>query len=151
MWTRFSRFFKIQHKSYIKGIRQGSLPGEKFKELGRELDEGLEVAKILVDAGYDALNADAGCYDSWYWNHPPMYFEHGMYLPLTKKLKEVVNVPVIIAGRMEDPDLASKALEDGAADMIGLGRPLLADPQVPNKIKNGKVQKIRPCLSCHEG
>lgn len=138
-------------KSYIKGIRQGALPGEEFKELGRDIEEGLEVGKILEEAGYDALDADAGCYDSWYWNHPPMYFEHGMYLPLTKKLKEAVKIPVIVAGRMDDPDLASKALEEGAADMIGLGRPLLADPELPNKIRKGEMGKIRPCLSCHEG
>ncbi|EGD49904.1 2,4-dienoyl-CoA reductase, putative, partial [Thermoanaerobacter ethanolicus JW 200] len=53
-------------------------------ELGRDIDEGLEAAKILEEAGYDAFNADAGTYDSWYWNHPPMYQKKGLYLPLTE-------------------------------------------------------------------
>ncbi|WML32881.1 FAD-dependent oxidoreductase [Clostridium sp. OS1-26] len=139
-------------KSYVKGIREGALPGEEFEELGRDTEEGLEAAKILVDAGYNALNVDAGTYDSWYWNHPPMYFgEGGMYMPFGKALKEAVNVPIILAGRMEDPDLATKAIEEGFCDIVGLGRPLLADPYIPNKIKKGKANKIRPCLSCHEG
>jgi len=138
-------------KSYIKGIRQGGLYEEEFTELGRDTEEGLQVAKILVEAGYDALNADAGTYDSWYWNHPPMYQRKGVYLHLTDKLKEVVNVPVLVAGRMEDPDIASRALEEGKADAIVVGRGLLADPYLPNKIKAEKIGDIRPCLCCHDG
>lgn len=138
-------------KSFMKGIRQGVLPGEEFKEVGRDYEEGLEAAKILVEAGYDALNVDAGTYDSWYWNHPPMYFEDGMYVQFGKMIKEVVDVPVIIAGRMDNPNLASKAIEDGSVDIIGLGRPLLADPYLPEKVRTGQLEKIRPCLSCHEG
>lgn len=138
-------------KSFMKGIRQGALPGEAFEEIGRDYEEGLEAAKILVHAGYDALNVDAGTYDSWYWNHPPMYFEDGMYLPFGKMLKEAVDVPIIVAGRMDNPDLASKAVEEGSVDIVGLGRPLLADPYVPEKIRSGQADRIRPCLSCHEG
>ncbi len=57
----------------------------------------------MEEAGYDAFNADAGTYDSWYWAHPPNYFEHGCYLHLTERLKKVVRVPVAVAGRMELP------------------------------------------------
>lgn len=139
-------------KSFVKGIRQGALPGEDFKELGRDTEEGIEAAKILVEAGYDALNVDAGTYDSWYWNHPPMYFDKsGIYLPFAKILKKSVDVPIIAAGRMDDPDIALKAIEEGYCDIVGLGRPLLADPYLPEKIKKDKIKKIRPCLSCHEG
>ncbi|MCG0275851.1 MAG: FAD-dependent oxidoreductase [Thermosediminibacteraceae bacterium] len=138
-------------KSYIKGIRQGGLPEEEFTELGRDTEEGLKVAKILEEAGYDAFNADAGTYDAWYWSHPPMYQKRGLYLPLTEKLKKVVNVPVLVAGRMEDPDLASSALEEGKADAVVIGRGLLADPELPNKIKEGRIKDIRPCLGCHVG
>ena len=138
-------------KSYIKDWRQGGLPDEDFKELGRDLDEGLEAAKILEEAGYDSFNADAGSYDAWYWAHPPMYQRHGLYLPLTAKLKQVVKVPVIVAGRLDIPREAEKALEDDKADMIAVGRGLLADPQWPNKVMSGNERKIRPCIGCHEG
>ena len=80
-----------------------------------------------------------------------MYQRKGLYLHLTGKLKEVVKVPVLVAGRMEDPDLASSALEEGMADAIVIGRGLLADPQLPNKIKAEKLDDIRPCLCCHDG
>ncbi|MCH3963527.1 MAG: FAD-dependent oxidoreductase [Clostridium sp.] len=139
-------------KSFVKGIRQGALPGEDFKELGRDTEEGIEAAKILVEAGYDALNVDSGTYDSWYWNHPPMYFDkNGIYLPFARILKRSLDVPIIAAGRMDDPDVALKAVQEGYCDIIGLGRPLLADPYLPSKVKRGKIEKIRPCLSCHEG
>lgn len=138
-------------KSYIKDYNKGALPGEEFEEKGRDLPEGLKAAKILEEAGYDAFNSDAGTYDSWYWNHPPMYFKKGMYLSLNEKLKKILKVPVIAAGRMDDPDLASDSIKKGKTDMIGLGRPLLADPYLPRKIKENKLEDIRPCLSCQDG
>ena len=138
-------------KSFIKDWLKGGLPGEEFEEKGRDIPEGIEAARMLESAGYDALNGDVGCYDAWYWNHPPMYQEKGLYLPYTEILKKAVTVPVIAAGRMDNPDLASRAIAEGKTDMIGLGRPLLADPELPNKIKGGRVAKIRPCLSCQEG
>ncbi len=137
-------------KSFIKGIRQGAVPGEEFTELGRDIDEGIEAAKILTEAGYDALDVDAGTYDSWYWSHPPMYFQRGMYLPFAEILKREVSVPILAAGRMDDPKLASDALRDGKCDMIGLARPLLADPDYVHKIRTGKEAQVRPCLGCHE-
>lgn len=138
-------------KSCMKGLRQGALPGEDYKEVGRDIEEGIEAAKILVKAGYDALNVDAGTYDSWYWNHPPMYFEEGMYRDFGKIMKENgINVPIILAGRMENPDMAVESLKD-SCDIIGLGRQLLTDPEYPNKIRFGKLDEVRPCLGCHEG
>ncbi|WP_206458236.1 oxidoreductase [Anaerovorax sp. IOR16] len=137
-------------KSCMKGLRQGGLPGEEYEEAGRDIEEGIEAAKILVEAGYDALNVDAGTYDSWYWNHPPMYFEEGMYREFGKILKEHISVPIILAGRMENPELAVEALKT-SCDMIGLGRQLLTDPYYPEKIRTGRLDEVRPCLGCHEG
>ena len=138
-------------KSMIKDWRVGALPGEEFEEKGRDYEEGLEAAKLLVSYGYDALDTDAGSYDSWYWCHPPMYQEKGLYRQFCKMVKEVVDVPVFCAGRMDDPDMAVEALENGTCDMIELGRPLLADPDYVNKLRAGRVGEIRPCISCHEG
>jgi 2-enoate reductase len=138
-------------KSFIKALRQGVVPGEAFIEQGRDLPEGLEVSKMLEEAGYDALDADVGSYDSWYWSHPPMYQQKGLSLPFNEALKKVVSIPVITSGRMDDPDLASAAIARKQTDMIGLGRPLLADPYLVDKIRTGKTERIRPCLSCQEG
>lgn len=147
----FPVILRFSLKSFIKGIRQGAVPGEEFKELGRDIDEGLEAAKILVEAGYEGFDVDAGTYDSWYWSHPPMYFNKGVYLPFAEQLRKVVDVPILVAGRMDDPELAAKAIREGTCDMIGLARPLLADAEYVNKVRNDKDTCIRPCLCCHEG
>ena len=138
-------------KSFIKDWKVGGLPGEEFEEKGRDIEEGIEAALILEEAGYDAFNGDVGSYDSWYWAHPPMYQEKGLYLPYNKILKNILKVPVITAGRMDDPDRASDAIINGQTDMVALGRPLLADADIPNKIQADQVEKIRPCLSCQDG
>lgn len=147
----FPVILRFSIKSYIKAMRQGALPGEQFKELGRDVDEALEAAKILQEVGYDAFDADAGTYDAWYWAHPPMYFEKGMYLPLSEQLKKVAKVPVIVAGRMEDPDMAVNALNTGKLDAVVLGRQLLTDADYCNKLKANDLADIRPCLGCHDG
>lgn len=138
-------------KSCIKGLRQGGLPGEEYEEAGRDIEEGVAAAKILVHAGYDALNVDAGTYDSWYWNHPPMYFEkEGIYCEFGEILKKEVDVPIILAGRMENPDLAIQELGK-SCDIVEYGRQLLTDPYYPEKVRTNRLDEIRPCLGCHEG
>ncbi|WPC41601.1 FAD-dependent oxidoreductase [Clostridium sp. JS66] len=138
-------------KSFIKDLRDGALPGEEFVEKGRDLEEGIEAAKLLVSYGYDSLDTDVGSYDSWWWSHPPMYQEKGLYRPYAKLMKETVEVPIICAGRMDDPDMALEAIENGTCDMISLGRPLLADPDYINKLRSNNCKSIRPCISCQEG
>lgn len=138
-------------KSMIKDWREGALPGEEFEEMGRDIEEGIEAARLLVSYGYDALDTDVGTYDAWWWNHPPMYQEKGLYRPYCKLMKDTVDVPILCAGRMDDPDMALDAIEHGICDLIGLGRPLLADPDYVNKLRTGRLDEIRPCISCQEG
>lgn len=138
-------------KSFIKDWRRGGLPGEDFVEKGRDIPEGIEAAEMLEAAGYDAFNGDVGSYDSWYWSHPPMYHAKGMYLPYGEILKKTLKVPVITAGRLDNPDLAAQAITSGKTDFVGLARPLLADPLLPNKVRAERIDRIRPCLSCQEG
>lgn len=138
-------------KSMIKDWRVGALPGEDFEEKGRDVAEGLEAARLLESYGYDALDTDVGTYDAWWWNHPPMYQEKGLYRKYCKMVKEVVSIPVFCAGRMDDPNMALEAIRSGVCDIIDLGRPLLADPDYCNKLRAGRCREIRPCISCQEG
>jgi 2-enoate reductase len=138
-------------KSFIKGWNQGGLPGEAFEERGRDLEEGLQAAKILEEAGYDAFDADCGSHEAWYWAHPPVYQNHGCLLPFVSQLKKVVTVPVLAAGRLEIPELAEKVVSDGMADMVSIGRGLLTDPYWVRKIEEGEPERIRPCIGCHDG
>ena len=142
---------RFSPKSMIKDWRVGGLPGEEYEEKGRDMEEGLTAAKLLVEYGYDALDVDVGSYDSWWWSHPPMYQEKGLYMPYAKAVKEVVDVPIICAGRMDNPEMASAALDNGVCDIISLGRPLLADPDYVNKLRSGHSLDIRPCIGCQEG
>ena len=142
---------RFSPKSMLKDWRKGGLPGEDFVEVGRDIEEGIECAKLLEAYGYDALDVDVGCYDAWWWNHPPMYLEKGPYRQYAKRVKEVVKVPVLMAGRMDGPDMAVECIENGTCDMISLGRPLLADPDYVKKLRTSRLCEIRPCISCQEG
>lgn len=142
---------RFSPKSMIKDWREGALLGEEFAEKGRDMEEGLEAAKLLISYGYDALDVDVGSYDSWWWSHPPMYQKKGLYRKYAKAIKEVVDVPVLCAGRMDDSDMAVEAVQTGVCDIVSLGRPLLADPDYVNKLRAGKTADIRPCIGCQEG
>jgi 2-enoate reductase len=138
-------------KHFMKDIGVGGLEGEDFVERGRDLPEGIAAAKLLEAAGYDALNVDVGCYDSHYWNHPTVFSKDGLYVKYAAAIKEAVSIPVLVAGRLGDPDLASEVIRSGKADMIGLGRPSLADPDLPQKIQQGRAEAVRHCLNCDVG
>ena len=142
---------RFSPKSMLKDWRKGALPNEEFEEKGRDLEEGLQTAKLLEAYGYDALDVDVGCYDAWWWNHPPMYMEKGPYRKYAKLVKETVKVPVFMAGRMDTPEMAESCVKDGTCDVISLGRPLLADPDYVKKLRTNHVCEIRPCISCQEG
>lgn len=136
-------------KTYIKDYDKATLTGEE--EVGRTLEEGVEIAKLLESYGYDFLDVDTGTYDSFYYACPPMYNPQGFMIPLAAKAKAVTNIPIIAGGRMQDYDLAAEAIEKGEIDAVGLGRPSLADPDYPNKVMAGEVEKVRPCIGCNMG
>lgn len=138
-------------KSYTKAFNRGAVPGEEFEEFGRDYEESKKVAKMLQDAGYDMLDCDNGTYDAWYWPHPPVYMPKALNLEDVAFIKKAVDIPVICAGRFDDPDLADRSIAEGKIDMMGMGRPLLADPDLANKFKEEKLDDIRPCISCHFG
>lgn len=134
--------------SKMKGFCEGAVPGEAFKEFGRDMEESEKAAKYLQDAGYDMLNADNGTYDSWYWSHPPMYMPQNCNLEDVAHIKKFVDIPVVCAGRME-PDTGAKAIEQGLIDGVGVARQFLADSQWITKMLEGRMEDIRPCICCH--
>lgn len=137
--------------SKTKDFNRGAVPGEEFKEFGRDYEESAKVAKMLQDAGYDMLDCDNGTYDAWYWPHPPVYMPKALNLEDVAYLKKYIDIPVICGGRFDNPELADRSIAEGKIDMMGMGRPLLADPELGNKFKEGRLDDIRPCISCHFG
>lgn len=117
---------------------------------GRELDEGVAMAKIFEQAGVDALHVDVGCYEAWYKAITTVYSDPGHQLCDVKAIKDNVSLPVLGHGKLGDPSLAEEVLEDGIMDYVGLGHQLLADPEWPNKVKAGRTYEITPCIGCNE-
>ena len=122
-----------------------------YLEGGRDVPESLEIARSLERAGVDALHVDAGCYDNWYWPHPPNYQPPGCMVDMAEAVKGVVKIPVITVGRLGYPKLADSVIREGKADFVALGRPLLSDPEWPLKAREGRLEDICPCIGCHEG
>ncbi|MCR1900177.1 FAD-dependent oxidoreductase [Irregularibacter muris] len=119
-------------------------------EGGRELEEGIEMAKILETAGVDALHVDVGCYEAWYKAINTVYQESPTQIHIAAEIKKHVNIPILSQGKLYNPDLAEDALEKEKADFIGLGHQSLADPQWVNKVQKNESYDIVPCLGCNE-
>ena len=143
------------------GNRMDGTYMKKFKN-GRTMEQTLAYLKNLVQAGVDLVDVDLGCYDNWWLPHPPEGMPPGCYLDLARITKEYFEkekvlsnaglpVPVVAVGKLGYPDLAERALREGKCDMVMLGRPLLADPEWPNKARTGRVEDITPCIGCQEG
>ena len=118
---------------------------------GRELAEGLEIARLLEKAGVDAIHVDAGCYEAWHRAIPPVYEPDAAQAELAAAVRSAVGIPVIANGKLGDPDVAEAVLRQGKADFVGLGRPHLADPGWAGKVASGKAEDIVPCIGCGEG
>jgi 2-enoate reductase len=141
--------YRFGVKHFIKSPLKSALRiGEP--EIGRDVDESIELAKILEREGFDGLHLDVGCYESVYWSHPPTYQPWGCASELTAKVKQAVKIPCIVAGKVGIPQLAEKLIAEGKADMVALGRPLLADPYWAKKAFEGREEDITPCIGCHE-
>ena len=134
--------------SKTKDFCVGAMPGEVYDEIGRDMEESEKAAKYLQDAGYDMLNADNGTYDAWYWAHPPAYMPKNCNLDDVAHIRKFVDIPVVCAGRME-PDTAAQAIKDGKIDAMGVARQFLADGAWVTKLKEDKLDDIRPCICCH--
>ncbi|WP_343249846.1 NAD(P)/FAD-dependent oxidoreductase [Diplocloster hominis] len=119
-------------------------------EGGRELEEGLEMAKILENAGIDALHVDVGCYEAWYKAISTVYAPEGHQLRIVEAVKNTVSLPVLGQGKLFDPEMAEKVIEDGIADYVVLAHQMLADPHWANKVKEGAIEDITPCVGCNE-
>jgi 2,4-dienoyl-CoA reductase (NADPH2) len=116
---------------------------------GRELTDTQRIAPALEAAGVDAFHVSGGVIDRLVTrmvngSHDP----DALNAAAAAAVKRVVGVPVIAVGRIHDPLAAERLLADGCADLIAMGRPLLADPELPNKAREGRPSEIRRCISC---
>ena len=123
---------------------------EDFFPGGLPFSEGCQIAIWAAAAGADALHITAGHYRSRPSAQvvlPPMSFSDATFLDYAADVKKRVAVPIIAVGRLGDPTIAERAVTQGKADFIALGRTLIAEPQWVNKVRRG--EPIRRCLSCN--
>jgi 2,4-dienoyl-CoA reductase (NADPH2) len=124
--------------------------GNDFMPAGNGRKELQQYARRLVEVGVDALNINVG----WHEARVPQIVTsvpRGVFGYLARGIKELVAVPVISGHRINDPDTAREMIKDGLCDMVAMGRPLIADPHLPQKAEAGRAQEIRHCIACAQG
>ncbi|HLU26319.1 MAG TPA: FAD-dependent oxidoreductase [Longimicrobiales bacterium] len=116
-------------------------------------EDTVEIARRLEQMGVAALHISVGNYASYARGYmmAPMAREDGVLLPYAEQVKRAVGIPVIAVGKLRDPRLAAEVIESGRADFVAIGRTLLADPDWPNKARDGLLDRINHCIACNQG
>jgi 2,4-dienoyl-CoA reductase-like NADH-dependent reductase (Old Yellow Enzyme family) len=127
------------------------ISGEEKIPGGRTIDETRAIARMLVEAGIDAIDVSVGVAGSGNYIIAPAAVPPSFLLSYSQEIKKAVSVPVISVGRVNHPMLAEDAIETGKADLVAWGRPSLADPELPNKVAAGQLDDICPCIACLQG
>ena len=126
---------------------------DEFNGTGLALEQSLPIARAFADNGIDALNISVGACETNRYTIPPSCLPEGFNADRAAAVRKAVDarVPVAVAGRIHHVALAETILAEGKADLIVMGRPLIADPCLPVKSQAGNIASIMPCLSCNEG
>ena len=128
--------FRLGAKDYVPG--------------SNGLEESTSFAKMAEEAGIDLFDVTGG----WHETKVPQLpgeVPRGALTYLSAAVKKAVTVPVIMCNRINDPDVAEETLALGRADLVGMGRPLLADPEFAEKARTGREKEIRHCVACNQG
>lgn len=147
----FPLLLRMGTKSHLRERHKGEIPGISCKELGRDTDESIKLAKIYEKAGADGFLIGNGTYASMFWQYSPMYMPEGEWLDEVAPFTKEMDVPVVCPGRILMPETANEAIKNKKVDAVALGRALLADPNWANKAKQDKANDIRPCIGCNNG
>ncbi len=145
------------HTEIVKGIRERC--GKDFMIIcrvdtiegrvgGLPENESIAFCRIMEKAGCDAINVSAGTYAAWDVIVPPSDYDEGWNWFGARRIKEYVDIPVGLAGRLATPRMIEDTIERGDADFICLGRASIADPFLPVKMEEGRVDEITPCIGC---
>lgn len=138
---------KVLPENYPLILRLGA---DDFVPNSNTLADAMAFAPLAEQAGVDMFNITGG----WHETKIPQLtgdLPRGGLSYLGKGIKSVVSVPVMMCNRVAEPVTAEEILALGKADMVGLGRPLVTDPELPNKARDGKLSEIRPCMACNQG
>jgi 2,4-dienoyl-CoA reductase-like NADH-dependent reductase (Old Yellow Enzyme family)/thioredoxin reductase len=124
------------------------ISASEYIEGGITIEDTLRQVPLFIEAGADALHVSAGASESTERTFLSYLFPDGAIVNLAEAVKKVVKAPVIAVGKI-DAILAERILGEGKADFIALGRSLMADPELPNKVMDGRLEDICPCIYCN--
>jgi len=125
------------------------ISAQEFVSGGLTVDESIEILNILVQAGVDVVQVSAGNDATPEWICQPMFMEKACLLDSAERIKKALGIPIMAVGRINDPVIANEIIEKGKADLVCIGRGLLADPEMPKKAKEGRLEDIRTCIACN--
>lgn len=127
------------------------LSGSELVEGGLTIDDQVAFAKLL-DGKVDLLHVTAGTFHYPETNQhmvPSMFHPFGVNVEYAAAIKKAVKTPVAVVGGLDEPELMEQVLKDGKADIIAVGRSIIADAKMPNKLLNGEYDDITPCIRCN--
>lgn len=125
--------------------------GRDHVKHGLELEDAVEMAAMFEAAGADSISVSGGVHASRpYMVVPGMSVDRGCYVGYASAIRKRVDIPVMVVGRINTPELAEQILRDGLAEFICLSRALIADPRFPAKAEAGLAETIAPCIACNE-
>lgn len=116
---------------------------------GRTLEDSVEILKVLEKGGVDAFDVDAGSYETIDYIFPPAYLGDACMAYVTEVARKAVSVPLLNAGN-HTPETAVELIKSGNADFVMFGRGLIADPDLPKKLRENRREDLRPCIRCNE-
>lgn len=125
------------------------LNGDDAVPGGFTLEEAITVSGWLEEAGAAALSVSAGTWHTLHVTLAPMSVPRGHLVAYAAAIKQAVSIPVIAVGRLDDPQLAGEVVARGDADLVLLGRTLIAEPDWPRKVQAGRREDVRPCIACN--
>ena len=152
--ARRARFAIEIVKELRKRVGEGfplsfKISAQEFVPGGLNVDESIELLKLIVPAGVDIVQVSAGNDATPEWICQPMFMEKACLADSAAKIKHALQIPVMTVGRINDPLLAEEIIREGRADLVCMGRGLLADPEMPKKAKEGRLDDIRICIACN--
>ena len=125
------------------------ISAQEFVPDGLTVEESIDILKLLVAAGIDAIQVSAGNDSTPEWICQPMFMQKACLAESAAAIKKALKIPVMAVGRINDPWTADNIIAKDMADLVCIGRGLMADPEMPIKAQEGRFDEIRTCIACN--
>jgi 2,4-dienoyl-CoA reductase-like NADH-dependent reductase (Old Yellow Enzyme family)/thioredoxin reductase len=125
------------------------ISAQEFVPNGLTTEESIGLLRLIIPCGIDIVQISAGNDATPEWIAQPMFMKKACLAESSGKIRKALQFPVMVVGRINDPVVADEIIREGKADLVCMGRGLLADPEMPKKAREGRVDDIRTCIACN--